>query len=1054
MDSAKSDQLSSRRSFDYKSEMLQRGAFADIDAILSLIEDPDLRARATRLRADLAVSLAEASETVEVLASPRPSTSLAIAPPSRSRGRAALARMAARLLGRTKVRTGNRALVKALFDETYYIYRYQPVLVKGQRALDHYLTEGVLSGLSPHPMIDPDWYRSRRPDSSPSHFDLLLYLASPERFGDPVHPLFDAHFYLSQQPDVAAEGANPLAHYILFGWREQREPNAFFHSAWYLQEHPDVLESGMDPLTHYVRFGASEGRQPHPLFDRAYYIQQNPDVVTSALDDYTHYLLIGRSLGRSPNALVNEIADAVGFYPEAIIEALMRPSSVPRQIDHPLSLEVDPLPETLRRFIGLNYGARYIRRYAFLASLITRYSEKSPGAILSAEIGEMVNTISSASQDRARNQARNCDISIVIPVYNNIVHTVVAIASILGSDPKAAFEIIVADDASSDETPNVIKRIGGVVHLERNAVNIGFLRNCNSAARRVKSPVLVFLNNDVICMPGWLDALVAPLQDEKVGLTGSRLLFPDGTLQEAGGILWADGSASNFGRGSDASLPEFNYLKNVDYVSGASIAIRADLWRRLEGFDVSYSPAYCEDADLAFRIRSVGLRTVYQPLSTVIHHEGRSHGRDLHSGIKAYQVVNQARFRDRWKDVLARENLPPGADSFLARDRSRGKPHILIVDHYIPQWDRDAGSRTIYLYINLFIEAGFSVTFWPDNLRDDREYGDPLRQRGVEIITRRERRVNFADWIKENGQYINYFFLCRPHVSEKYIDHIRIFSKAKILYYGVDLHSARLRAAEALSPNSAARDEADDWERIERRICSRVDVAMYPGDREARIVKSWTPPNVQVIDFPIAFFSKAEIESAREDLTRRSTDSSYAMIFVGGFAHAPNVGAVIWFVKEVMPLLRAMESRFTLKIVGSKAPQSVMALAGSDVTFLGRLTDQELDALYRASGLAVVPLLFGAGVKGKVIEAMAKGVPLVMTSVGAQGLPGAETFAFVEDEAEAMAQTIVRVTQDPAEAVRRASLALDFIEEKFSSAAVRRLLTPFIPELSLMQTTD
>jgi len=218
---------------------------------------------------------------------------------------------------------------------------------------------------------------------------------------------------------------------------------------------------------------------------------------------------------------------------------------------------------------------------------------------------------------------------------------------LLGSQSRYSFEIIIADDASTDRTRAVIPIIGGHVRHIRQERNVGFLLNCNAAAERASGRYLVFLNNDTVPLPGWLDELIGTFEAfEQVGFVGSKLLNADGTLQEAGGILWRDATAWNFGRNQDPRVPQFNYVKDVDYCSGASIAVPRTLWKRLNGFDLLFMPAYCEDTDLALRVRAAGYKTLYQPFSEVIHHEGRSHGRDVASGIKAYQVANQKKLFD------------------------------------------------------------------------------------------------------------------------------------------------------------------------------------------------------------------------------------------------------------------------------------------------------------------------------------------------------------------------------------------------------------------------
>ncbi len=1015
---------------------------------LASISDPRLRTRAADLQTLATETAFDAANTVHHSTPAKPSISLTMTlPRATPKHRARLAR----LLGRSEVRLDNRALVKTLFDESHYLSRNNVQLKPRQRPLDHYITEGRRKGFSPHPMIDRAWYDGHRSPSTPADFDLLAYLTSPARFGDVVHPLFDADRYLEQSPDVRAAGVNPLAHYLLYGWLERRSPNALFDSAWYLSANPDVLESGMNPLVHYVRFGADEGRQPHFLFDRAYYLRQNPDVGAAGMDAYVHYIAFGQFEGRFPSELIEEIGRNTGATPGAVVKNLLPPAETEPPPGESWQTESSldfALPEALRRFILDQFGPGRMALYRYLMSVISKFSDQPESFPDSPECEALILRARELSTRAGGEAVESPEASIIVPAFNNLLYTLTAIVSVLETAGATTFEIIVADDASTDATPDAIVRVGGVVRLARAEVNAGFLLNCNAAAQIARGRILIFLNNDVLVLPGWLDALVAPMANGEVGMTGSRLLSADGRLQEAGGVFWNDGSAWNFGRDNDAALPEYNYLKDVDYVSGASIAIDHDLWRRLGGFDPVFSPAYCEDADIAFRIRQEGLRTVYQPFSTVIHHEGRSHGRDLSSGVKAYQVINQAKFVDRWKDVLARENLPPGQEVFLARDRSRGKPHVLIIDHYIPQWNRDAGSRTLYLYIRMFLDQGFSVTFWPDNLRNDREYGDVLRQMGVEVIAHPIWADRFPDWMRENGRFIDHVLVCRPHVAEKYVDAVRAASQAKILYYGVDLHHMRLQAAHALSGDPAVLAEARRWEEIERRVCQRCDVVMYPGQHEVEVVSTWVPDSVAVIDFPISIFSPEEIEAARAGQAETGSASPYDLMFVGGFTHGPNVSGIQWFVTEVLPLLRQVDPRFNVKIAGSNAPQSVMSLAGPGVTFLGRISDEELDELYRTSGLSVVPLLFGAGVKGKVVEAMSKGVPVVMTSVGAQGLTGSEAFAFVEDDARAMAEAILGVARDPSEANRRAGLALDFIRSRFSTEAVKGLLAPFIPELS------
>src|SRR5690606_15747088 len=118
--------------------------------------------------------------------------------------------------------------------------------------------------------------------------------------------------------------------------------------------------------------------------------------------------------------------------------------------------------------------------------------------------------------------------------------------------------------------------------IVRNENNLGFLRTCNKAADLARGKYLLFLNNDTQVHPGWMDALHDTfIEQSQAGLVGSRLIYPDGRLQEAGGIIWNDASGTNYGRDGDPLQPEYSYLRDVDYCSGASIMVPRALFEQI-----------------------------------------------------------------------------------------------------------------------------------------------------------------------------------------------------------------------------------------------------------------------------------------------------------------------------------------------------------------------------------------------------------------------------------------------------------------------------------------
>lgn len=263
--------------------------------------------------------------------------------------------------------------------------------------------------------------------------------------------------------------------------------------------------------------------------------------------------------------------------------------------------------------------------------------------------------------------------SVIIPVFNHPDLTRQCLRSVAAARAGWPFEVIVVDDASTDAGLQSLQATPGLVWV-RNDRNLGFVESCNAGAARARGSVLVFLNNDTLVAPKWLDHLMAAVQQPGVGLAGARLQYPDGRLQEAGGLVFADGSAWNYGRFAHAEDPRYCYTRDTDYCSGAAVAIHADLFRRLGGFERRYVPAYYEDTDLAMSVRAAGLRVIYEPAATVVHLEGASAGTDPARGMKAHQRINATGFADKWRDTLETDHPATGTDPDLAvRCRARAR---------------------------------------------------------------------------------------------------------------------------------------------------------------------------------------------------------------------------------------------------------------------------------------------------------------------------------------------------------------------------------------------
>jgi len=591
-------------------------------------------------------------------------------------------------------------------------------------------------------------------------------------------------------------------------------------------------------------------------------------------------------------------------------------------------------------------------------------------------------------------------VSIVIPVYGKCDFTIRCLTSIASNPPSFPFEVIVIDDFSPDMSLEVLRRVKGI-RLISNSQNQGFIRSCNIGAKAASGQYLYFLNNDTEVTSNWLDELVRTFMEfPGTGLVGSKLIYPDGTLQEAGGIIWQDGSAWNFGRNQDPALPVYNYAREVDYCSGASIMIPKNLFEDLEGFDEYYLPAYCEDSDLALKIKEKGLRVIYQPLSVVVHYEGVTSGTDTAHGHKAYQIENLKKQYHRWKQCFEKYQ-PNGVNLDDAKDRM-SKHRVLVLDHCTPTPNQDAGSIIVFNMGILLREMGFQVTFIPeDNFMYMPKDTAALQRSGIEVLYA-PYYLSVEQHLKESGGRYDLVLLFRPGVVERHLNTIRKYCpQAKVIFHTVDLHYLRMsREADMLGREGKLR-EAREMKKKELEAIRSVDATIVTSTIEFELLRSEVS-NKRLYVLPLIM----DIRGTKKGFKERRN-----VVFVGGYQHPPNVDAVKYFVQEVMPFLRRRIKGVCFYAVGSKTPVEIEALSSEDVIVAGYVED--LSTLLDEMRVAVSPLRFGAGIKGKIGTSLAVGLPMVATSLAAEGmsLRDGENI-LVADGAEALAEAVARLYED------------------------------------------
>jgi GT2 family glycosyltransferase len=618
------------------------------------------------------------------------------------------------------------------------------------------------------------------------------------------------------------------------------------------------------------------------------------------------------------------------------------------------------------------------------------------------------------------------EVTVVIPVYGKLAWTLACLRSIAAHPPATPVEVMVVDDASSDGSPEILACVQGL-RLLVNPENIGFIGSCNRAAADAKGPFLLFLNNDTQVTPGWLDTLLETYREEPAcGITGSRLIYPDGRLQEAGGLVYSDAKAWNVGRFDRRDDPRYLYRRDVDYVSGASLLISKALFDEVGGFDARYAPAYCEDMDLAFAVRALGRRVIYEPRSMVVHHEGISSGINPFAGVKQHQRINLETFRVKWADALKHQPRP---DTPVEQAIQREARHILVIDALAPDPTRDAGSVQVINIMRLLRSMGWRVTFMADNRQATSEEITLLGRHGVEMLCKPQ-SPSLSNWLKREGAGLDAAMLCRYYVADTNLPLFRrLAPNAKVLFDTEDLHFVREERTARHMGSVALSRQAEASRRRELNLVRRADATLVVSPVEQKLLLE-AVPDAKVLLLP----NMHDVPGSRRSFAERN-----GLVFVGGCGHPPNEDAIRWLIGEIWPLLHAKRPELVLHLVGDMSERLRREFGSEGVVVHGRVPD--LEPWMQGSRVALAPLRIGAGVKGKVNTAMSHGLPVVASSVAAEGM-GLQhgVNALLADEPSKFANEVIKLNDDQALWERLSAASAEHVRTHFSLAVAQAAL--------------
>ncbi|GEM_PF-4126859 len=629
-------------------------------------------------------------------------------------------------------------------------------------------------------------------------------------------------------------------------------------------------------------------------------------------------------------------------------------------------------------------------------------------------------------------------VSIVIPIYNQAHYLYLSLENLSATPGNVPFEVILVDDASVDATPQLLDSLDNV-RVHTHSENEGFGEACNHGAALACGEFICFLNSDVLTMPGWLDALVETMDHHPdSGAVGAKLIFADGTLQEAGSILWRDGSTLGYGRGKNPTAPEYSYEREVDYCSAACLLVRRDVFEAVGGFDPRYSPAYYEDVDLCLSMWHAGKRVRYASHAIALHLEHASSGRDR---AVALQLRNRATLTEKWPD-LARDHGAPGTDILRWRERRKGA-RVLVIDDLVPIMSIGSGFPRTAALLDALVAAENIVSYLPATDPTPREpMTQKLQSQGVEVL---HSAPDTRAQIEARRGYYDIAIVSRPH-NAPLIAAIRAANPGIAIIYDAEaLFSLReANQSEIMGAPITPRDQ-ERRIRAELALIGSADMVFTVSEIERKAIERYHP------QVPITVWGHAI--TTREDVP--GFGSRQGLGFLGYLATAPNNDALLFFLEQVFPAIQARRA-IPLTVVGIGASSDVQSAASAladQVTLAGYVED--LVNFFDGCRVFVAPHRFAAGIPLKVIEAMAHGVPCVVSRLLGEQLgitDGVE--ALIATDAEEFATQVVRLHEDAALWRQIQKNASRFVRECYDPTKMRDTLRKHLDRLTAQPHRD
>jgi len=631
------------------------------------------------------------------------------------------------------------------------------------------------------------------------------------------------------------------------------------------------------------------------------------------------------------------------------------------------------------------------------------------------------------------------DVSIILVLYNQAALTFGCLCSIVESLDKSpvGVEVIIADNGSTDRTAELLRKVDGATVLW-NETNLGFLRAVNQAATHAEGKHILLLNNDAQLIPGSLEAATRVLEaNTDVGAVGGRLILPDGTLQEAGSIVWQDGSTVGYGRGDQPTAPAYMFRREVDYCSGAFLLTSRELFKQLGGFDSAFVPAYYEEADYCMRLWESGFRVVYEPDAVVLHYEFGSS--EQTGSALDLQRAHREVFAQKHADKLQSHLAPLVSNLLSARTAGAKRKRILMLEDGIPHTQLGSGYPRSKRIVEELVAAGALVTLFPtvglaEEWREVRSDVSPE----VEVMLGHS-IADLEQFLDQRRSFYGAVMVCRPHNMESFLALIgrrpELLADATLIYDAEALFAERDILERQLLGDPLEQAAGEAILAQEASLAGQAKLVLSVSARECAEFRRLGVGRVELLGHTIEPSPGCAVFAQRRDL-----------LFVGRLTEerSPNVDGLAWFAQEILPVIRRnLESEVVLKVVGKLGASSMSNLNCPSVALLGQVRD--LAPIYDRARVFIAPTRYAAGVPLKVYEAAAHGVPSVVTPLLAEQLGWCdEKELLVGHDRDSFADQCSRLYRDEVLWTRIRENALDRVRKDCDPVGFRRTIDQII----------